>query len=255
MFQQIVSNITAFKRYRNDQYGIIQRFLNEGTNWNEHLKNTKQYILGSLPNKHIKSIAILGSGWLLDVPVEDILKKTDKLVLFDIYHPKQILNKYKNNPQIEFIKTDLTNNLINVAKKSKSLTGFLQLFKTTKPISFLNEYDYVVSLNLLNQLDILFCDLLKRKFSIEDKELIGVREKIQTLHIKSLPLAKSCLITDYQEINYVGTINDSNKKPKNLIYADLSNFKNRKEWLWVFDTRKTYRHKINTTFKVLAVTI
>ncbi len=255
MFQQIVNNIAAFKHYRNDQYGIIQRYLNEGTNWHEHLENTKNYILNSLPNKHLKSIAILGSGWLLDVPVDAILKKTDKLILFDICHPKQILNKYKNNKQIVFIKTDLTNNLIKYAKKSKSFNEFLQIFETTKPIDFLNNYSYVVSLNLLNQLDILLCDYLKKKFIVKDEELIGIRKKIQALHLKSLPLTKSCLITDYLEINYTNTINDNNKKTKNLIYADFNNTSNKQEWLWIFDTRKTYLHKLNTTFKVLAVNI
>ena len=160
MFQQILSKIAAFNYYRNDQSGIIKRYLIEGENWNEHLKNTKNYILKSLPNKNIESVAILGSGWLLDVPVEAILKKTNKLVLFDIYHPKQVVNKYKNNSSIVFIKTDLTNNLIEYAGQSKCLNDFIELLENNKPLDFLNDYSFVVSINLLNQLIRYSCFLL-----------------------------------------------------------------------------------------------
>lgn len=248
-FRQIISKIKSFQHYNTDQKGIIKRFFDEGDNWNLHLKNTKEYILKSFPNNN-KSIAILGSGWLLDVPVDDVLKRTEKLILIDISHPKQILNRYKDNKQIIFIKADLTNNMIVGVQKSKTFIDFLKLAEKLKPIDYLNKYSFVVSLNLLNQLDILLCDLLKKKFKVADVDLLPIRAKIQTLHLQSLPVQKSCIITDYCEVSYNNNLKDSFEK--SLIHTDLSCIKDRQEWIWTFDTKKTYKPKAKTNFKVLA---
>lgn len=239
--------------YKTDQNGIINRYLSEGDNWNLHLQNTKKFILKSTPNKRCDSIAILGSGWLLDVPVNELLQTTDKLILIDINHPKQIVNKYKNNQQIEFVTADLTNNLITDANNSDTFSDFLQRCQPIKPISFLEEYSFIISLNLLNQLDILLCDLLKNKYNTPEHSLIDLRIKIQSLHLQSLPQNKSCIITDYCEINYNNILEDGSEK--GLIHTDLSFIRSREEWLWTFDTKKTYRYNCNTTFKVLAGTI
>ena len=250
VFQQIINRIITNKAYRNDQLGIIQRYYNEGNNWNEHLINSKNYILNALPAKTLNSIAILGSGWLLDVPVNELLDKTEQLFLIDIYHPKQIVNKYKNQKRVRFVKADLTNDKVNALIKSKTLTEFNAFMSDIQPISFLNEYDFVVSLNLLNQLDILLCDLIKHKFNVPDEHLIEIREKIQNNHLKSLPTGKSCIITDYVEINYIEK--DKPISECNLIYTDINNLTNMHEWEWNFDTRKTYRQKMNSYFKVMA---
>ena len=170
--------------------------------------------------------------------------------MIDINHPKQIVNRHKNNSKILFIKADLTTNLVEGVQKSKSFIDFLEIVKNIKPIDYLEKYSFVVSLNLLNQLDILLCDMLKQKFFVKDEELVGIRTRIQTLHLQSLPHNKSCIITDYCEVNYNNSMEDCTEK--SLLYSDLSYIKNREEWLWTFDTRKTYRANANTTFKVLA---
>ncbi len=230
--------------------GIMDRYLREGSKWNSHLNNSKEYIINSLPNTKVNKVAILGSGWLLDVPVKDLCDHTNKLYLFDINHPKQILNKFKNHIKTEFVKIDLTNNLIQGAAESKCLNDFSVLLHRTKPIDSFYEYDFVVSLNLLNQLDILLCDFLLKKFKISNHQLIAIRKQIQTLHLKSLPKGKSCIITDFKEFNYMerSTI----VKESNLVYVDLNIIRDKKDWLWEFDGTKSYRQKYNTFFKVIA---
>lgn len=250
MFQQIINNIKAFRHYKYDQQGIINRFLAEEENWKEHLFKCKKCILESLPNEKVASVAILGSGWLLDVPVDELMEKTDNLILVDINHPRQIVNKYKNNPKITFVKADLTNNLVQRLKISKTYNEFLSYLESIKPLDFLNQYSQVVSLNLLNQLDILLCDLLMKKFILKEENIVSVREKIQSAHLRSLPKGNSLIITDYEEINYLVSIDDFSSK--NLIYTDLSEVNVLNEWLWKFDTHQTYRKNYYTTFKVLA---
>jgi len=134
VFQQILKRLSAFRHYRNDQSGIIKRYLTENENWNEHLVNSKNYILNALPSTQLESIAVLGSGWLLDVPVDELLKRTNFLVLYDIFHPNQIVNKYKNNSCVKFVKIDLTNNLIEGVIKSKNIDEFMLLLKQLTPL-------------------------------------------------------------------------------------------------------------------------
>jgi hypothetical protein len=85
---------------------------------------------------------------------------------------------------------------------------------------------------------------------VSDKHLVEIREKIQHNHLKSLPTGKSCIITDYVEVNYIEKGIPISER--SLIYTDINNLTNRHEWGWNFDTRKTYRQKMNTYFKVMA---
>lgn len=248
-FQQIKSRLQALWHYKSDQKGIINRYLNEGDNWNNHLENTKNYILFALPFS-LKNVAILGSGWLLDVPIKELINKKLNIDLIDIIHPKQIQNKFANNNNVNFVTADLTNGLVELVQKSISFNQFCLHLKTWEAYKGLSKYDFVVSLNLLNQLDILLCDLIKKKFNVTDSELLPIRKIIQEFHVKSLPKGKSCLITDYEEINYIK--NKLDNKAMELVYMGLDFLSEKKVWQWKFDTNKTYRLKYNTTFNVIA---
>jgi len=249
IFKSVFYKIIKNRHYTIDQNGIMNRYLTEKKNWQEHLNNSKQYILDCISNKNYNTLAILGSGWLLDVPVDDILKQGVKLYLLDINHPKQIVNKYKNEKNITFIKTDLTNNLTEKINYAKDINDFINIVNNNSIIYF-NKYDFVVSLNLLNQLDILLCDLLKKKFTVNNNDLINIRQTIQQNHLTGLSKGKGCIITDYNEINYKKQINEG--VSKQLIYVSLDNLKNKKEWIWNFDTKETYNSNLKTVFKVIS---
>ena len=61
--------------YISDQEGIMKRYLNEQDKWEFHLQNTRQFILDSFKDVQIRNLAIFGSGWLLDLPLEELSKK------------------------------------------------------------------------------------------------------------------------------------------------------------------------------------
>ena len=56
--------------FKKDQNGIINRYLREKGSWKTHLSNTKKFITDFTKNKAKNSCVVLGSGWLLDVPIE-----------------------------------------------------------------------------------------------------------------------------------------------------------------------------------------
>ena len=79
--------------YLRDQDGVMNRYLSERGNWNEHLDLTKDFIAQSFIQKELDTVAILGSGWLLDVPLEKLIPRFKHIYLVDIWHPRQIRRK------------------------------------------------------------------------------------------------------------------------------------------------------------------
>ena len=79
--------------YLSDQKGIMNRYLAEADNWESHLKHTRDFIVKCLGEKHYGTMVVLGSGWLLDLPLDFITSRTREVYLLDIVHPPQILKK------------------------------------------------------------------------------------------------------------------------------------------------------------------
>lgn len=224
--------------YVADQQGIIDRYLKESESWATHLENTKKAILQSAQNKEKGSCAILGSGWLLDIPIEELCKQFNKVYLFDVIHPTQIKNKMRKLNNVVMVEQDITGGAI------KEFFDSVQLFKSIKKrkepseftfngFNYKQEFDFVVSVNILNQLDILLIDYITGYKLYTDEELSQFRKTIQQKHFDSLPQRKSCLITDYEEIILNGESQVEETKPLVHIQLPESNITTR--WQWQFD--------------------
>lgn len=248
-------------RFDADQKGIINRYLREGDGWNKHLEATKSFIINEARNKVKGTAVILGSGWWLDVPVEELASMFKKLVLVDISHPPQIRHKSKKHKNISLITTDITGGA------AKSTYYFIRKYNNSHKLS-LNDIDFdstgfginppikadfVASVNILNQLDILIVDFLKKNNHFSDIELNQFRKKIQQQHLDALPAQKSCLITDYEEIIIKPSTNEI-EETKPLLHVSLSDTI-KESWQWDFDTKQTYNAGKITLFNVFAVTI
>lgn len=238
--------------YYKDQKGILERYLREKINWDKHLLNCKNFILQAVSKYSNPSIAILGSGWLLDVPINELLNTSKKITLIDIIHPNKIKNKYANNSKIKFINEDLTGGMVeNVYNKFKWYNKVQSLPLENNNFINFNDYDFVISLNLLNQLDILLIEYIRKiqPFSTEEFKQFSI--SIQKNHLHALPHGKSCLITDYLEdqLNEAGNL--VNRLP--LVYIDFPKSTIEENWTWKFDSSKTYNNNYITHLKVKAL--
>lgn len=238
-------------KYKKDQLGIIHRFVQENEYWRGHLQNTQKFILENLPKQGNLKIAVLGSGWLLDFPMNE-LQQEHELFLFDICHPPQIKNKYRRFSNIHFIDKDLTFGLVDFAHKNQNPDLVLSEADKKETSTEFSSFDATISLNLLNQLDILLIENCFSPPTLNSLDFTPLRKQIQDLHIRSLPKGRSILISDWTELN--ATINELHPIEKSLIFTQLLNGYPYQEWLWVFDTHKTYHQKNITTFKVRALT-
>ncbi|MGE0076834.1 MAG: hypothetical protein AB7S48_03145 [Bacteroidales bacterium] len=242
-------------KYTAEQTYIPQRVLQENGGWQSHLDNTKEYIVTAIKQSNPKTVRILGSGWLFDVPIDYLVEQCDRIVLTDILHPRQVIHKYSNNSKIEFETTDLTFGAIDFAYNSKKQgihpINILNAIKSIEPISY-NE-DLVISVNLLSQLNVFITDYLLRKQKISSNQIIDVAQAIQQNHLNSLPINRSILITDYEEefLNEHGALIGT----KPTAFIDLPNNTSTKRWNWKFDTQMTYREDCRTNLKVTATRI
>ena len=242
--------------FKNDQQGIINRYMRETENWDKHLQNTKEFIIQSTKQKKKNTCMILGSGWLLDVPIDELSQIFDKVILVDIVHPSQIVHKLRKHQNIEFITVDITGLMEVVyhflkqkSKPPKSL-DFIKLNYQNEWFHKLEHADFVASVNLLNQLDILICDYIKKTKTYTTEEILEFRKTIQQNHLDLLPKGKSCLITDYEEVRLnKGLIIET----KPLVYIKLPTNDKSKKWPWNFDTHGTYHKNFDTVFKVIGI--
>lgn len=239
-----------------DQDGILDRYYQEESGWNTHLENTKKYICKSAEKINGESAAILGSGWLLDIPLKELSEKFKEVHLFDIIHPKEIKQKIKRYKNVYCFEKDLTGGYINAVydlfqnnnpdKKITLDTLGAQSFNLTE------KYDFICSVNILNQLDILLVDYIRQYNKYNEIELNEFRKLIQKQHIDSLPKGKTCLITDYEEIIFEKEIITEKKK---LIFTTIPDNSEKEQWQWNFDSRGTYNKGKKTVFNVMALNI
>ena len=238
--------------YVSDQLGIRNRFLRESGNWKSHLDNTRNFIVEAArkTEKHT-SVAVLGSGWLYDVPIDELSQMFESVTLVDIVHPEPVKARAARMPNVRLVTADLTGGAVQQAMNAPSFQSFVDWLPSAAPDINLSEFDLVVSVNLLNQLDIILCDYLQRHFGVDDAELLTVRRTVQQQHINWLPAGCTCLITDYRQIDI--PLDGSPKTETQLVFADMPEKPPVREWEWLFDTNQRYSEKNNTIFKVMAI--
>ena len=239
--------------FTSGQAGIMRRMLREEGAWQSHLVRSSEFIQQVVKSQQPKSIRILGSGWLLDVPMKHLIENCERIVLTDIAHPNQIVNKYSCYKNIEFETLDITGGAVelcyNQKKSGFDVNNLIHELSKINPTNF--SEDIIISVNLLSQLSIILTDYLTKKGKLSDLQVIAITQEIQKTHLEVLPIGKSVIITDYEEEYYDEDNKFIGSKP--TIYATLPMGENRKEWNWNFDTKMMYKEDCKTILKVVAM--
>jgi len=243
--------------YLRDQSGILKRYFREEGNWNSHIDNCHRFILNEINREKPKNILVLGSGWLLDFPIDSEEWKDVNITLVDIFHPRQIQHKIDKMQNVQLLEADITEGLIeNVFKwvqESRKAGKNPDILELGVPeITFHKDFDFVISLNILSQLDTLVVDYINNFWKFSDEELEKFRGSIQAEHLKIFHLTPGILISDITELqkDKKGVIVNE----KRLIFAEFSDSKNRESWEWNFDTHFVYNdsHLIDLTVEAIS---
>lgn len=241
--------------YVRDQEGIMSRYLREPSHWETHLQRTRAFILNSFLDPEIKSVAVLGSGWLLDVPLEELRMRFEHVYLVDIHHPVQIRKKTENMENVELLEADLSGGAIQQLwqlskQKSSPHSGSLLAQISLKPPLTHISPDALVSVNLLNQLDIMLCDFMSEQSYFQQEQHDHFRSALQEYHLQWITETPGCLVSDVVEKSKDKMGNISSKS---LLYTDLPEGIRWDSWTWDFDSQGTYRSSARTSMEVKAV--
>ena len=185
--------------------------------WQPHLDKCHRAILENLPAT-AKRILILGSGPLLEVPIEELLKRGLKIVLVDVVHPakpKKFASRYPE--QIELIEADVTG--IVELIKAKDFEA-IQCLQFHPPVAEWGHFDYVVSANLISQLALDPYEALKRYKWADDAFFGRLAKSMGDAHLDWL----------------------KNFKTKTLIIADVERT--------YFDTKGTEIEKVTSAYRL-----
>lgn len=243
--------------YFGDQSGIIRRYRREREHWDAHLQNTRQTALQAMRGKGRKSAAVLGSGWLLDVPVEEMSRYFEKVYLYDIRHPAAAKKQVRPLGNVELCTCDIS----CFARPVYQYVKQYRHKRTRPPISAIQPqaafdatgFDFVFSCNILNQLDILLIDYLAQFFDLSHEETLAFRSNVQQRHIDLLPRNHSCMVADYEEVTCTPEGREISRRTS--VRHPIVQRPDARRWTWEFDTKMTYYDDRKTYFKVLGMEI
>lgn len=203
--------------------------------WLPHLKNCQDLFtetVQSLPQK--KSVVILGSAHLHEIPLHLLLQNFETITLVDMIHPLKLHWMAKRNPRLKLITLDLSGSLdkLDSVHSLEDLHSLLHQLQSKTLFNF--EADLVVSANILSQLGLLPIEALekklKRSLTIEEKDHICTA--FAQLHLQNL---KSC---QGQKLLYADRKVIYRSPDQDIIYqgyypVNFAGFKKVKGWTWL----------------------
>lgn len=251
------SNIRILNRlgYYDYQQGFILRHLGQNEAWNSHLERCRSFIMKAVEIHKPDKITVLGSGWLLELPLAEMLDNVNNVLLVDIIHPPEVASQVRSLPGVELKRDDVSGGLIDEVWKKTSGIPFYRRLKSLDCI-LIPEYepDYepgmVISLNIMTQLEVLPVKRLEKKSRVTDHEINHFRKLIQAKHIDFLNKHKSVLITDKSEkfIDKSGDVTE-----KKTVMTDLPVGQFREEWTWDFDLLGSDYYQKISAYNVVAI--
>lgn len=235
--------------YISDQQGIINRYLREQGGWDSHLMRTRDFIMERVRTEEPDTVTILGSGWLLDVPLEELASICGHINLVDINHPAQVRRKVVDYKNVSLIEDDITGGVTGIIRNAikNDISPAAIDIPRYKPDY---ERGLVVSVNLLTQLDMIPADYLAARIDGSREELREFRKKIQESHITFLREQTSLLISDCQEEIWR---DDERVEVNDLLFTSFPGGEMKREWMWDFDTGGSYYRRSRVLFRVRAV--
>jgi hypothetical protein len=243
--------------YYNYQNGLIYRHINQEGGWDNHLEHCRSFIIKALGFYKPEKITVLGSGWLLELPLAEMLAEANRVFLVDIVHPPDVITQTRRFRNVELIEQDITGGLIEEVWQKTGKYSFLNKLQSLGDI-IIPEYKpesdpgMVISLNILTQLESLLIDFIKKRSKIKEQEFNIFRTEIQKKHIDFLKKHNSVLISDTTEVI---TRKSGSITTIPTLVTDLPESKFCEEWTWNFDQIGSDFYNSRSILKVVAITI
>jgi hypothetical protein len=189
--------------YLDEAIAMRQRYRRNKTSWQPHLERTRRFVLSAAEKCQNRSKAVvLGSGLLLDVPLEELSSIFREVVLLDIVFLPEVRRSIKGYANAQLIQHDVT----NIAKKlhENIQQGRPELPEAAPELSeIVGNAGLVVSLNILSQLWVVPRAYALKKQSVLDDEQVDewCRQIVETHYASLLSMDCSvCFIADHEYV-------------------------------------------------------
>ena len=172
------------------------RYKRSNKQWSSHLKNTKSIIeAASRQIAKPDEVIVLGSGLLLDVPIDFLSNYFKRVFLVDVVHLKKTQHLIRQYDNVEMIEHDVTGFSDQLAHFSENN------FKIIPSIPNFNaKTSLVISANMLSQISLSPMLYAEKKYHLNQEKQERLAVDIMKAHIKMLSALSTqvCLISDYR---------------------------------------------------------
>lgn len=194
--------------------------------WQSHVEASQGLIRDHLEKLQPKTVMVVGSGLLLEIPLQDLLKQAQKIYLVDLVHSAEVRRVAAKNKKIELLEKDLSG-LLGILKKGLGSFQVKSLPWEQLPAWDLPKVDWVISANLLSQIPLIISESLP----MTPEAYVKFAKTVRDQHVERL-LAQApqvLLFADF-ETYY---IDRAGQRLKTESYeVDLQSLKHDREWLW-----------------------
>lgn len=200
-------------------------------------------------------VTVLGSGWLLDLPLREMAETGVHICLVDIVHPPEVKEQVARLEKVTLIEDDVSGGLISEVWEKARRRFLINRLRTPDSIDvreYMPGFDpgMVISLNILTQLENLPLVFLKRRSGGDEEAFMRFRRRVQEKHIGFLKKHPSVLITDISEV-----ITESSGRINEIpsVVVDLPEAQQTDEWTWHFEEKRPDFFRKKSAFRVRAM--
>jgi hypothetical protein len=207
--------------------------------WRHHIDQCHQLVREQVLTVKPKSVMVLGSGLLLEIPLEALLESCEKIFLVDLVHAAKIRKLAKKFPQIKLIEKDLSS-VLGFLKKGQAPFVMKSIPWDQLPAWDLPKVDWVISANLMSQIPLIISETLP----MSSKVYADFARRLRDLHIeRTCSQGKQGLLFADFETSYRDR--DGELLKKESYKVTLGPLKFLKEWEWEIspygETSKDYK--------------
>jgi len=254
--ESIPGRILRKMGFRAESRGLFDRYINVEGAWEGHLERTRGFIARVVNDRKFDNMAVLGSGWLLDVPLELLSRISGHVWLYDAVHPRQVVHRLRGFPNITTVSADITGGVLKSTFQAVRDYKRHRIMWTPEQIcsgDFRPEPvpDFIISLNLFSQIGVMITDYLRKYIPLGEEETERINVLLQQSHLRLLRPGKSCLITDIREKNT--DLENGTLETTGLTGLSFPAAASTDTWEWQFDPGGGYRAGKKTVMQVLAL--
>jgi len=168
--------------------------------WQPHLDNTRRFILSTAEKCCTRDkVVLLGSGLLLDIPLDEFAAMFREVVLMDVVCLPAIRKRIARHSNCRFVEIDVTGTAERLYQNQKHRID--ELPRPESSLSTVSDADLVVSLNILSQLWVVPRAFAGRRFPGLDPtkadEWCAELVKAHFMMLRSLA-SDVCLVADHE---------------------------------------------------------